>query len=416
MVDLAILWRRRRRTIDVARRPVALLMESLEPRQLLSATLAQPIPNQVLQQDTQTAIDLSKNSTAQTFLVDQVVTRDETNVVVGSGGHKAVALQQADGTVVTVKVGGKGSATIVADGDVLNQAVQKNGTDLITGTNAVISSISTTGTTSGTTLNITTTGGKVASINGFSTDAAVGTINAKTVNLTGNLTAGGRVKNINLHGASGGTITIPPGGSVNIKSSTVLTNETISSGSRINNITIPGWAGNTNSFVAAPSIGTFNVKGDFSTASIILTAAGLELKNLNVSGAMSNVDISASGNLSNIAAGSMADDKIIIGLGALHTGKDLPNFPTEFTVKDFINNVRVKGTFSNTFIVAESLGNLTLGKITTSNGGNTFGVGSSSIKSVTGTDTTTGKKIALHRLTATTDSINFEDFIVKLLP
>jgi len=316
-----------------------------------------------------------------------------------------------------VKVGGKGSATILADGDVLNQAIQKNGTDLITGTNAIISSISTTGTTSGTTLNITTTGGKIGHINGLSTDAAVGTINAKTVNLTGSLTAGGPVKNINLHGASGGTITIPAGGSVNIKSSTVVTGESIASGSAINNITVPGWNGVSNgtSNISAPSIGTFNVKGDLAQTTISLSGGGTELKNLNVKGAISSVNLNAAGNLSNINAGSMSNDVIFAGVGPLASGQALPNFPTDFVTNDTINNVRVKNSFANTNISAETLGNLSLGRITTSNTGTTFGVAGHSIKAVAATDTTTGKKISLHKLTATTDSTNFEDFVVKLL-
>ncbi len=366
---------------------------------------------------TVTAHDLGGGTSVQTFLVDLGVTGDETSVVVGAGGHKAVSLQQADGTVVTVKVGGKGSATILADGDVLNQAVQKNGTDLITGTNAIISSISTTGTNSGTTINITTTGGKIGHINGLTTDAAVGTINAKTVNLTGSLTAGGPVKNINLHGASGGTITIPAGGSVNIKSSTAVTGESIASGSAINNISVPGWDGvsNTTSSISAPSIGTFNVKGDLANTTITLNGAGTELKNLNVSGMIGSVIINASGNLSNVAAGSMSNDRIFAGVGTLASGQALPNFPTDFVTNDTINNIRVKNSFANTNISAETLGNLSLGRITTSNTGTTFGVAGHSIKAVAATDTTTGKKISLHKLTATTDSTNFEDFVVKLL-
>ena len=366
---------------------------------------------------TVTAHDLGGGTSVQTFLVDLGVTGDETSVVVGAGGHKAVSLQQADGTVVTVKVGGKGSATILADGDVLNQAVQKNGTDLITGTNALISSISTTGTSSSTTLNITTTGGKIGHINGLTTDAAVGTINAKTVNLTGSLTAGGPVKNINLHGASGGTITIPAGGSVNIKSTTAVTGESIASGSAINNISVPGWDGvsNATSSISAPSIGTFNVKGDLANTTITLNGAGTELKNLNVKGMIGSVILNASGNLSNIAAGSMSNDRIFAGVGPLASGQVLPNFPTDFATNDTINNVRVKNSFANTNISAETLGNLSLGRITTSNNATTFGVAGHSIKAVGATDTTTGKKISLHKLTATTDSTNFEDFVVKLL-
>lgn len=361
---------------------------------------------------TVTATDLGGGKSVQTFLVDLGVTGDETSVVVGTGGHKAVSLQQADGTVVTVKVGGKGSATITADGDTLTQAVQKNGTDLITGTNAVISSISTTGTTSATTLNITTTGGKIGQINGLSTDAAVGTINAKTVNLTGSLTAGGPIKNINLHGASNGTLTIPAGGSVNIKSTTAVNGETITSASAINNISAPGLNAPT---ISAPSIGTFNVKGDLVNATITLNGAGTELKNLNVSGMITGLILHASGNLSTIAAASMGGNEIFAGVGPLVSGQILPNFPTDFAANDTISNIRVKTSFATSNIAAETLGNLSLGKITTSNGGGTFGIAGHSIKAVAGTDTTTGKKIALHNLTATTQSTSFGDFIVKLL-
>ena len=371
---------------------------------------------------TVTATDLGGGKSVQTFLVDLGVTGDETSVVVGAGGHKAVSLQQADGTVVTVKVGGKGSATILADGDTLTQAVQKNGTDLITGTNAAIGSISTTGTNSGTTINITTTGGKVGSIGGLLTDAAVGTINAKTVNLTGNLTAGGPVKNINLHGASNGTLTIPAGGSVNIKSSTAVTNESIASGSTINNISAPGWnaAGTSTSNISAPSIGTFNVKGDMAFTAITLTGAGTELKNLNVSGTMNSVAVNASGNISSIAAGSMSDDIIFAGVAPSQISGDQGTvFPTGFTTNQTINNIRVKTNFDSSDISAATLGNLSLGKIQTTHvvvlGSPNFGLAGHSIKAVAGTDATTGKKIALHNLTATTQSTNFEDFIVKLL-
>ncbi len=359
-----------------------------------------------------TATDLGGGTISQTF------SANVGSFVAGAGGNKAVVIQQGNGTQVTVSVHGPGSASLSVSGTNLQQNTARKGILVLSGTDLAVANITTTGTTSASTINIQTKGGtRLATIGAINTDAAIGTLNGKAVDLSGNLAAGGSIKNLMLHSASNGTITIASGATpATIKLSSAATNESLNSASPINNLQVPSWDGgsNTTSSITAPSIGVFNVKGDLANTTVTLNGAGTELKNLNVRGAMTNVLLNASGNLGVITTGSMSGSHVFAGVGTLPAGQPLPNFTTDFVANDSIKTVHVKNTFSNSNIAAESNGNLSLGKIQTTHGGQTFGVAGHTISAVVGTDTTTNKKISLKKLAATTDSTSFEDFAVKV--
>jgi hypothetical protein len=236
--------------------------------------------------------------------------------------------------------------------------------------------------------------------------------------LSGDLTAGGSIKMLNLKGANNGTITIGAGAlPLTLKSATAVTGESLHSSAPIANITVPSWDGgsNTTNSITAPSIGTFNARGGLANTTVTLSGPGTELNKLTVKDTMSNVLINASGDIKSVTAGSMADSQIFAGVGTLPGGQPLPNFPTDLPTAASISTVKVQRTFSNTNIAAQSLGRLSLGKVQTTNAGKTFGVAGHVITALTGVDATTGKKVSLKNLNSTAQSTAMEDFVVKVL-
>jgi peptidyl-prolyl cis-trans isomerase A (cyclophilin A) len=369
---------------------------------------------------TVTATDLGGGTATQTFLVDVGVTGDEANIPVGTGtgAHKMVQFKQADGTTVSVSLKGAGVANLLVSGDTVTQNTLKNGTQVVTGTNLTLTSVSTTGTNAKSTLNFATKGGgKVVNVGTLTTDAPIGTINGKLVNLTGNLNVAGTAKSIMLHGANNGTITIGGGTqALTLKGTTAFSNESLVSAAPVNSITVPAWDGGSNatSSISAPTIKTFNVKGDLANTTVHLIGAGVQLSTLKVGGAMTAVNVNASGEIKSVTARSMANSHVFAGVGTLAAGQPLPASASDLSTSALISSVSVKTTFSNSNIAAQSLGHLTLGTVQTSNGGTAFGVAGRSITSVTFSTDTSSKRQTLKKLAAATDSKTFGDFDVTV--
>jgi hypothetical protein len=109
-------------------------------------------------------------------------------------------------------------------------------------------------------------------------------------------------------------------------------------------------------------------------------------------GAATNATVNSAGSITAIAALSMSGTRIDAGDPTL----DASGLPTAFPTSASIRTVTVgRGGFSNSAIGAASLGNVTLGAISSNNGGTPFGVGASQIALLTAT--VDGKRLTVRK-------------------
>jgi len=308
------------------------------------------------------------------------------------------------------------------------------------GTNLGISAISTSSTTAGSVLNITTKGGaKSIDVSGITTDA-LKSINGPGVTLTGGLTSSGSIGAISLDSATGGTIngvsigkftvkgefsdnlvlsgtsadlntfkagsitggTWTVGGSANSISAASAATWSPTFGGAMKTVTI---AGDANVVISAMSIGTFTVKGALNNSQIRLTGTGNDLNKLAIGGALSGSVINSAGSIGAITAAALINGEIYAGIASLSNGLALPSTVVDFASMSSIKSVRVKAgasgtTFSNSDIAAANLGVLSLGTLQTTGNANVTGIVGETIASLTAT---TNKKFVLKKLNATSD-------------
>lgn len=359
----------------------------------------------------------------------------------GAGANRQVRFIDSDGTITTILLNGPGDATVHFAGDAITPSAVK-GIETITGTNVVITSISTTGTDTRTTLNITARRGhKSVDIGGISADAALGTIDARTANLIGGLLVNGALNKLILGSANNAALSVNgPLGNVQINSANHVS---LSAMGAIRNIQANVWS--SAGLISAPSIANINIKHDASFAlssgivhsihvggslhdsTLTLTAPGaLDLTTLSVGG-MTNSTLSSAGNLGQISAGSLLDSDIYAGARPA-AGQALPALASDFTAQAFIRSVSLrkhKGITSdvNSSIAADQLNNLSLGVVQFANNGTPFGVAAQFINSIAFTESSTGKSFVLRKLNdpnavaglLSSKGITPQDFALRIL-
>ena len=219
-------------------------------------------------------------------------------VSVGSTAtYKTLAFTDADGTAVTVALN-RGLADVYFDGTGLYTAPTKGKTLTVSGgtTNGLhIRTIALSGTTAASTLSITGAKNGQVTFGGLTSVTPLGTLNAKTANLTvnsagasslpvkGNAAPAGYVnlpgvRSISLATATDGTIQL--GVTPGITSTAVaftgkVTGTSLSSGVPITRLSASNWianSGTTPGPITAPSLATLTVPGEFD-ADLSLTAA-----------------------------------------------------------------------------------------------------------------------------------------------
>jgi hypothetical protein len=296
----------------------------------------------------------------------------------------------------------------------------KRGTVAINGSGLAISSISCTGTTAKSSFTVTTHGGNNAiHIGALTSDGSLKAIVAKTVNLTGNLSAAGSIAKIQLGTASNGTISVGQGAPVSLQLASA-TSENFTSTAPIASIVANQWIAGTTAAgtITAPSIktiniqqnagfaivtgqiGTLTVRGALSGASLSLTgpvSKGYDLATLTA-GSIVNSTIQGSGNLHSIHADSMTGSAIYAGIGGLASGQNLPNSAAQFTSSATIASLTIvhkaSPGFANSEIAASVLTHIDLGNVAYANGGKSFGISARRIGSLT-TDAFTGAHLSL---------------------
>lgn len=143
---------------------------------------------------------------------------------------------------------------------------------------------------------------------------------------------------------------------------------------------------------------------------------------LVVRGAIGSSTIRVSGNIASITAGSIINSKIYAGVGTLAALQNLPASLSDFAAAAAISSVKVgRGGFANADIAAQTLGNLSLGTIQTSNGGTAFGVAGHSLRSLTGI--AGGKHLRLQRIATQADvtsqlakeGVALQDMVIRIV-
>jgi peptidyl-prolyl cis-trans isomerase A (cyclophilin A) len=332
---------------------------------------------------TVSATDLSGSTVSQRFRVNVGTIGDELDIKLGAGGAKTVSFKETSGATVTTSLKGPGSADLQLLGSNLQQSTGRNRIVNISGGAASVLGIAASSTTARSSLTFASKGSAHVAVGQMTFNSAIGSVVGPTVDLTGSLTAGGAIGSLLLHSISS--------------------------------------AQNNRSVLSAPSIGKLSIRSNLSAAVINLTGAGLDLKSLNVAGAMQASEIHSAGSLGALTVGSTSDASILAGVTTLPNGQLLPNLASELAGNASIASVDVRGSFSATAIAAKSIGLLRLGRIQASGEPVPFGVAGSRFGSIAGTSGTTRKKFAIRKpldqakLDELVASLDIAEFAARLL-
>jgi hypothetical protein len=157
-------------------------------------------------------------------------------------------------------------------------------------------------------------------------------------------------------------------------------------------------------------------------------AGALDLGSALVNGDISDSAIFSAGNVGMIAGRSILSSTIRAGIAALLPGQSLPASAADFATAASIASLRLgsdprRAAFANSTIAASHLGELSLGRIQTNNGGAAFGVAANSIKLLQGIDITTGHAFRLTNVASTAAAaaalaaqhINPQDFLISII-
>lgn len=374
-------------------------------------------------QITVTALDDGGRSVSSTFTAGVGVLP----VVVGADGAKSVTYTDADGTVTTVSLKGAGSATINFAGTGLTTANVKDRVT-VSGTSVAVADASVTGGNNSTALTFAAKGGDGnATLGGVTTNAAIKSVSARNVTLTGSLSTGGAIGTLDLGAADNATITL--GGSASGKAAAITlgtaTDTTINSavavksirttsfsgggasgftvtapsigsitaaGDFAENLTVAGAiksitvGGNLTGTIAADSIGKITVRGNLNGSTITLSQAfvprGKTIGSLAVGGTIGSSSIRTTGGIGSISADSINSSTIYAGVAPTTT--TLPGSAGDFANPAAVGSVKLKSGYANSNLAASSLGRLAVGTIQLNNGGTAFGFAAGKIAAISG--------------------------------
>jgi peptidyl-prolyl cis-trans isomerase A (cyclophilin A) len=371
---------------------------------------------------TVTATDLGGNIATSTFAVTLTGTAPPLTVNVTSG--HLVRFTDPAGTASLASITGPGSATLTLLGPGLTQSTNKAGTVTVSGTPQSVS-ISTTGTSLASALNVQSVNGRVLNIAGITADGDLRAINGNRVALTGDLSVAGSIKNITLNSVLNGTLTIGGSGSAlvlsvgsdngaainssepiqSIQASSLMPTQGINAPS-IARITVSGQV-DTN--ITAGSLGTVTAgtigPGIWTVAGAVsnVTAGGITGLNLTAASvgritsrnAINNSTILSAGNITSAVAAILSGTTIEAGSPTRGSN----GLPLSFAVAATISTVTIgRGGFSNSVIGAASLGHLALGPVPSSSGSVPFGIVGHQILTLTAT--VEGKRLSLRNTTS----------------
>ncbi|HWE01725.1 MAG TPA: fibronectin type III domain-containing protein [Tepidisphaeraceae bacterium] len=360
------------------------------------------------------------------------------SVTVGKGANKSVQFMDDAGTLTTIAFTGQGTAAVNFIASTISQTPDKTGA-LVSGTGIAIDGITTAGSAANSALTITTRGGaNTIDVGGITVDGSLKLISAKTANLIGALTVGGGISMLTL--GSAGAADISVGGAVQTFQIAAASDVSLTAAGPIKNLKAGTW--NSSRMISAPSIASITIAGDatlnidtailhtlrvhgtLGASQLTLTGAGTtDLATLSA-GAITGTMIIAAGNLGAISAGSLSSSKIYAGAASSAT---LPATVSDFSASSSILSVTLKknpaGSLVDSSIAATAIKKASLGDVQFSNGGAPFGVAAMSVNSLTFIDPSTGKSVALNKLSSeslvTADlaakGVSPQDFVIRIV-
>src|SRR6185437_7708057 len=130
------------------------------------------------------------------------------DITIGPGANKSAMFTSSTGALTTFKFAGHGTATVHFAGTTVSQGSNKAGI-VVSGTNVLVTGISTSGTDASSALTILTKGGgNTVSIGGITTGGPMKSITAITASLVGKLAVAGGISKIALGSAAAATIDV----------------------------------------------------------------------------------------------------------------------------------------------------------------------------------------------------------------
>lgn len=415
---------------------------------------------------TLTGMDGQGQTVSRTFTATVTAPTELTVSLGGAGNPQSVAFTDADGTVGKLSLKGPGTAAVTFDGTDLTLETARNRAS-VTGTPAGISAIEITGGSSATSLTISGKGGADGAVNlgGLTADSALRSISARSATFTGALAVAGSLGKLDLGVTDAATITI--GGAAadrpasvtfgaarglnltsqaplrSVKAGAFLTaaSETAgtitapalatltSQGDFVQNVNVAGpirsvnVSGNFTGFVQADSISSVRVRGDMTGSSVASTRAFAArekpIGRVTVGGAVTNSIIRAAGNIASVSVGSINASTIFAGIANTNGVTIVPDDPTDFAAPAALARFSAKTSTADTILGAFSIGRVSLGELTPSNGGNPLGLGADTIAGVAAS--IAGSRFSLRRIDtqadvdAQTAGLVLEDFHVNAI-
>jgi hypothetical protein len=362
-------------------------------------------------------------SVVETLEVRRLLAADPLTIIVGAGAAKSVQFTDANGTQAQVMLNGPGMAGVVFDGTGLTQSANSRGV-IVNGTDVSLTSITVNGSTGASTLQIITKGKHTLAAGDILVGGGLNGLLAPGVVVSGNITTGNGVHQLQLNGASGGSINIGSGrvSSLIVKVGSV-SDENLNSAIPITSLTASQWVNtvgeglsivtpqiNTMSVahdftadVTTGSMKSINIRGSLSNSTINLTTPltqGTNLNSLSVGGAISGTTINSGNSLGSINAAQMLNSAIYAGLVA-NPSAPLPTLSADFRNTSQIKSINLRkgasASFANSDIAAYFIGTANLGGVNQSNGGTPFGLAAHQINSVAIIDQASGKTVRVSK-------------------
>lgn len=361
----------------------------------------------------------------------RLLSADPLTVVVGAGAAKSVQFTAANGTQAQIMLKGPGTASVQFDGTGLSQSANAKGL-IVSGSGISLTSMTVNGTTGTSTLIVTTRGKHALSSGNIIVGGALNGLLAPSLTVMGDISSGAGLHQLQLGGASGGTITIGSGkvGTLIVKMGSA-SNEGLNSSIPITAFSASQWvnsgAGGT---VTAPqiksltaahdfsanlttaSMNSMNVHGSLSNCTINLTTPlnhSMNLNSLVVGGAITGVTINSGNNLGSIVAAKLENSQIYAGLVA-NPSAPLPTVSADFRntsqIKSIVLHRSASASFVNSDIAAYTIINANLGGADQANGGTPYGLAAHAITSVTIVDEASGKAVHVFKPSTTTSFDN----------
>jgi len=359
-------------------------------------------------------------------------------------------------TIVSLK--GPGSAQVQFGGVNLAQ----NGS-AISGTDISVDSVTLSGTNSGSSLAVQTRGkNSTVEIGAITDDSSIGSIEAPTALLRGNINIAGNVGRIDLDTATDDTITVGAAGSnaplaLNVVRADGLT---LNSSQPVAVVNAGQWISSdgTAAAINAPSVGAIHTQvsfsanlnvtrglGAFDASQVIsgtwtigqgigsislrhnatFTINAASLGRLTMGGALIGSTIETKGNIGSIAATGMLNTTVIAGILIPAPGSLLspPSVVAAQIGNVSIHKTSVGASFTNTFFEAKNIRSADLGTIQMANNGTPFGIATSQLIRLSGQDSLTHKVFSIANPTSSASvsallaqkGITPQDFAVEFI-